>query len=104
MVNNARYSIIWEVGALNNLKEILQYLSKQSVSAPKIVKAGVLNSIKTLERTPFIYEADKLRFPLNKNYRAIIVFSYRISYLVKPDSKEILILRLRHMSREPLGY
>jgi hypothetical protein len=47
---------------------------------------------------------DKLKEPLNKNFRAFVVYSYRVTYQINMEAKEIRILRIRHTSREPLGY
>jgi plasmid stabilization system protein ParE len=49
-------------------------------------------------------EVDKLKAPSGMDFRAFIVFSYRITFQIKLEAKEIRILRVRHTSREPLGY
>ena len=49
-------------------------------------------------------EVDKLKAPSDMDFRAFIVFSYRITFQIKLEAKEIRILRVRHTSREPLGY
>lgn len=53
---------------------------------------------------PFQAEPDELRRPKNDFFRAVVVFSYRITYQIVPDVNEIRILRIRHTSREPLNY
>ncbi|MBK6987032.1 MAG: type II toxin-antitoxin system RelE/ParE family toxin [Bacteroidetes bacterium] len=40
----------------------------------------------------------------NEDFRAFVVFSYRVTYQIKSDKKEIRVLRIRHTSREPFGY
>lgn len=104
MVKQSSFKVIWDVEALNQLKEILTYLEEQSRQASKIVKKGILDRINQIKKNPLICEADKLKFPTDENFRAFIVFSYRITYQFKLDKKEIRILRVRHTSREPLGY
>jgi len=47
---------------------------------------------------------DKLKESPNKDFRAFVVYSYRLTYQIKIDAKEIRVLRVRHTSREPLGY
>ncbi|MBI2270653.1 MAG: type II toxin-antitoxin system RelE/ParE family toxin [Bacteroidetes bacterium] len=102
MVKN--FKIIWDKYALNDLKEILAYLSKQSQQAPKIVKQGVLTRLEIIKTNPLICELDKLKNSPNKEFRAFVVYSYRITYQLKAVSKEIRVVRIRHTSREPLGY
>jgi plasmid stabilization system protein ParE len=105
MVKPTSYKVVWNIEALGQLKEILEYLEKQSNQAPKIVKQAVLEKIKVIKINPLICESDKLKRPsFDKEFRAFVVYSYRISYQIKIDIKEVRILRVRHCSREPLGY
>ena len=104
MVKVLPLKIVWDIEALNQFKEILIHLEQQSVQAPKIVKKEILKRIKLIKNSHHSYEADKLRTPLNDNFRAFVVFSYRVTYQICIELKELRILRLRHTSREPLGY
>jgi plasmid stabilization system protein ParE len=104
MVKASSLKVIWDVDALSQFKEILTYLGEQSKQAPKILKKAILERINQIKHNPLICESDKLKSPTDEDFRAFIVFSYRITYQIKLDKKEIRILRLRHTSREPLGY
>lgn len=104
MVKPKSFKIIWDRKALNDFKEILEFLSKQSSQAPKIVKEGIISKLDIIKTNGFIYEVDKLKDLPNKDFRAFIAYSYRITYQIKLDTREIRVLRVRHTSREPLGY
>jgi plasmid stabilization system protein ParE len=104
MVASKSFTIIWDRDALDNLKEILTHLSKQSNLAPKIVKETILSKLETIKTNAFICETDKLKDVSNPNFRAFIVYSYRITYQIKMETQQIRIIRIRHTSREPLGY
>ena len=104
MVKTFVFKLVWDKIALDNLKEALDYLDLQSKQAPKILKNGIFNKIETLQKNPFICEPDKLKNPKNDEFRAFIVFNYRITYQIKLSEKEIWIIRIRHTIREPLGY
>ena len=104
MVKRKSFSIIWDSNALNDFKEILGFLSKQSFQAPKIVRDGILISLEDVRKNPLIFEIDKLKSKPNNEFRAFVIYSYRITYQVKVAVNEILILRIRHTSREPFGY
>ncbi len=104
MVKPVDYKIVWDRQALDNLKEILVYLEKQSKQAPKIIKTSILVKLDHIKTNPLAFEFDKLKEKPNKNFRAFFVFSYRVTYQVKTDLNEIRVLRIRHTSREPLGY
>ncbi len=98
------YKIIWDRKALDHFKDILAYLEKQSKQAPKIIKDAVISRLNVIKTNPLINEQDKLKDSLNKDFRAFVVFSYRVTYQLKSDAKEIRVLRIRHTSVEPLGY
>ena len=104
MVKTVSFKIVWDRKALDHFKEILTYLGKQSNQAPKIVRDAILTRLDIIKTDPLICEPDKLKSPSDKEFRAFIVFSYRVTYQVKSDVKEIRILRIRHTSREPFGY
>ena len=104
MVKSSSFKITWDQKALDHFKDILTYLEKQSTQAPRIVKIGVINRLELVRKNPLSCEVDLLKEPANKNYRAFVVFSYRITYQIKTEEKEIRVLRIRHCSREPLGY
>lgn len=104
MVKSISVKIIWDRKALDHFKDILTYLEKQSDQAPKIVKAAIISRLSLIKTNPLICELDKLKGSPNKDFRAFVVFSYRVTYQINADLKEIRILRIRHTSREPLGY
>jgi plasmid stabilization system protein ParE len=96
--------VTWDAEALNQFKEILSYLGEQNVQAPKIVKKAILDRIDQIRNNPLLYEPDSLRIPSDIHYRAFIVYNFRVTYQIKPETQEIRILRIRHTSREPLGH
>jgi addiction module RelE/StbE family toxin len=104
MVKNSSLTISWDRKALDNLKEILAYLHKQNPQAPKIVKSAILTRIELIKTNPLISESDKLKDPISKDFRAFVVFSYRVTYQIIIESNQLRIVRIRHTSREPLGY
>jgi plasmid stabilization system protein ParE len=104
MVKSSSFKIVWERKALDNFKDILTYLDKQNVQASKIVKSAIVTRLDTIKTNPLITEVDKLKDSPNKDFRAFVVYSYRVTYQVKNEIQEIRILRIRHTSREPLGY
>jgi len=104
MVKPTSFKIIWDRKALDHFKEILTYIEKQSTQAPKIVKCAIVARLELVKKNPLISEADKLKDSPNKDFRAFVIFSYRVTYQIKSDAKEIRVLRVRHTSREPQGY
>jgi plasmid stabilization system protein ParE len=104
MVKRKSFKIVWDRNALDNFKEILDYLSQQSTEAPRIVKKGVLSRLDVIKTNALICEIDKLKEMPAKEFRAFVVYSYRITYQVKAEQNEIRVVRVRHTSREPLGY
>ena len=104
MVKSVSFKIVWDRKALDNFKEILSYIEKQSKQAPKIVKGAINARLDVIKTNPLIAELDKLKDSPNKEFRAFVIYSYRVTYQIKTDVGEIRVLRIRHTSREPLGY
>ncbi|HXD91705.1 MAG TPA: type II toxin-antitoxin system RelE/ParE family toxin [Bacteroidia bacterium] len=104
MVSKKPFKVIWDKNALDDFKDILSFLAKQSTQAPKIVKEGVLLRLNNIKTNAFIYEIDKLKDEPSKEFRAFVIYSYRVSYQIKTSHQEIRVIRIRHTSREPLGY
>lgn len=104
MVSKKSFKIIWDRSALDDFKETLNFLSKQSPEAPKIVKGAIIARLDTISTNALICEVDKLKDISNKDFRAFVVYSYRLTYQIRSDLKEIRVLRVRHTSQEPLGY
>jgi plasmid stabilization system protein ParE len=104
MVKQTAFKLVWDRKALEHLKDILTYLSKQSEQAPRIVKSAILERLEIIRKSPLTCELDKLKNSPNKDFRAFVVFSYRVTYQIDSKNKEVRILRVRHTSREPLGY
>lgn len=96
--------IVWDKKALDQFIDILSFLEIQSNQAANIVKNAIIDRLDLVKTNPLINEIDKLKDPPKKEFRAFVVFSYRVTYQIKMDKKEIRVLRIRHTSREPLGY
>ncbi|MFN8862699.1 MAG: type II toxin-antitoxin system RelE/ParE family toxin [Flavobacteriales bacterium] len=104
MVKRATFRVIWDAEAISQFADILNYIGGQSEQAPRIVKTAVLKRVDLLRKNPFVFETDKLKDPPDESFRAFVVYSFRVAYQVRQDLKEIRVLRIRHTSREPLGY
>ena len=97
-----KISIEWSSEASINFNELLEYLYKESEIAASIVGNAILDEIEKLAAYPGAHPLDRLKKDNDGNYRACIVYSYRISYYT--DGRTIYVLRIRHTSREPLEH
>lgn len=94
--------IEWHKEATKHFNELLEYLHYESEQAASLVGNAILDEIEKLAVHPTAQPLDRFKKNNDGNYRACIIYSYRISYYV--DSNTIYILRIRHTSREPLEY
>lgn len=101
MVSKKR-QVLWDNKAKENLRKAITYIHKESPQGAKILKNKILETVKKLPSNPDIFEADKLKKENDGSYRVFYAYSYRIVY--KVTEAAILILRVRHTSREPLEY
>jgi mRNA-degrading endonuclease RelE of RelBE toxin-antitoxin system len=84
-VKKSSYKVVWDIRAFEHFKEILKHLAELSNQAPKMVKKAIFERIKTIQENPFVCEYDKLKSPSNKDFRAFVVFSYRVTYQIKHE-------------------
>ena len=94
--------IIWDKLAQKQLKEIYDYVKKESVSGARKVKSEIYSTIELLPSKPYQFAEDPLKINNDSSYRVFYIYSYRISYRITDNA--ILIFRIRHTSREPDAY
>lgn len=92
----------WSEIAWKQLIEALETISLDSLQGAFIVEDAIYNALEAIPENPQIYPQDSLKINNDGSYRAFVVFHYRISYKIQSDA--IVVLRVRHTSREPLGY
>lgn len=94
--------IEWHKPATKQFDELLEYLYYESEQAASLVGNAILDEIEKLAAHPTAQPVDRFKKNNDGNFRACIVYSYRISYYI--DGNIIYILRIRHTSREPLEH
>ena len=102
MVQKKIKTVEWTDDAENQFDEIMEKLSEEAPEAVPIVGNALLDMIESLSAGYDHHPPDRFKKNNRNIYRAAVVFSYRISYLV--DKAHVYILRIRHTSREPLNY
>ncbi len=98
MVIDSR-KIIWDKQAYKHLKEIYDYVKKDSLSGAQKIKTEIYAAIERLPANPYQFTEDPLKSNNDGSYRVFFIYSYRISYRITETA--ILIFRIRHTSREP---
>ena len=89
--------IIWTALALEDLRQIHQFISKDSKQYAAIVVRSVRSSAERLKAFP---ESGRLVPELpGGRYREVIVFPYRIVYRYAEEQNQVLVLAVIHGSR-----
>ncbi len=93
--------IVWTETAQNQLEDIYFYLLEISKSERIINKVidTIYQAVTILKTNSEIYELDEMKQFNDSDFRAIEIYSYRISYKITDNI--IYILRVRHTSRNP---
>ena len=86
--------IHWLEEAIEDLDQIYNFISQNSVYYAIKTVEGILSKVENLKKSPYI---GRRVIKDNQNIREIIYKSYRIIY--KIDSNIILILRVWHSAR-----
>lgn len=94
--------IVWTKSAETGLKDVYDYIFKQSPqNASKVINDILLAVEKTSTRAS-TYLADKWKKNNDGSYRAFEKHHIRISF--KIENNIVIILRVRHTSRKPVAY
>jgi plasmid stabilization system protein ParE len=92
----------WNVKALHNFINILDFIKLDSPTNAKRVKIRVNNIINSIPSNPEMFREDELKENNDATYRVFTKDRIRISYKIEP--KDILIARVVHSSQEPNNY
>ena len=91
------FKIIWTDSAIADLKEIVDYISRDNPLASEKLGRGILEHVKILEIFPFIGPAYPRRS--SGTIREIVYGNYRIFYEVANQLKTVHVLRIWHGAR-----
>ncbi|MES2701019.1 MAG: type II toxin-antitoxin system RelE/ParE family toxin [Bacteroidota bacterium] len=94
--------IVWDKTAVHSFENAISYIGEDSPGNPEKVKKRIQKKVDDLLKHPKRHQLDKLKTDNDGNYRVFIESSYRVSYLI--SEQEIIIIRVRHCSMEPLEY
>ncbi len=102
MVQKKIKPVVWSRNAEKQYFEIMEDLSERAQEALEKVGNALLDLTTNLAGDYDHHPADRFKSGNDGSYKAALVYSYRISYRI--TKTQINILRIRHTSREPLGY
>nr|WP_322626082.1 type II toxin-antitoxin system RelE/ParE family toxin [uncultured Flavobacterium sp.] len=89
--------IIWSAQAVDNLRNISEYISKDSSHFAKVQVRKITQTTKTLKKLPY---SGRIVPEINEqNVRELILGNYRIIYEILPVSNIITILTVHHSAR-----
>lgn len=94
--------VVWDIEALKALANSLEWISNKSPQQAEKVEEEILKRIEILKAQPERFPPDKYKRNNNGTFRAFETHSYRITYLY--SKKEVQIIHVRHVKREPKEY
>jgi plasmid stabilization system protein ParE len=94
--------VIWPQLSKQQLREAYNHIKKDAPASALKVRKSIVNATIELVNHPNKNAADKFKMDNDGSFRAFELFRYRIAYQV--TETEIIILRVRHTSMEPLKY
>lgn len=94
------YSIDWSESALEDLRQIVRYISSDNSEAARRIGNAIINSVGKLSSYP---RFGRIVPELNdEDIRQIVLSPYRIVYEVSDSTKQISIIRVWHGARGDL--
>lgn len=94
-----QYRVIMPRTAKQSLRDIVEYIKKDSPTAASIVRKGLIESAKSLEKLPERFAAETYLSGKKGNYRSLTRWHFKIVYKVLDD--KVVILRFMHTSMNP---
>jgi len=94
--------LIWPQNPKHQLREAYDHIKKDSLVNADKVRNAIVAATLELRDHPNKYAVDKFKTNNDGTFRAFELFHYRIAYRV--TDAEIIVVRVRHTSMEPLGY
>ena len=93
-----QYRVIIPPSAKESLRDIVEYIKKDSPSAAAKVRKKLIEITKSLKDQPERFSVEEYLKDKPGNYRSVTQWHYKIVYKVLSD--EVLILRFMHTSRD----
>lgn len=102
MVVKSLPTIAWGKRAYASLQKAYKFIAEDSLQNAEKVRNEIFKMTRNLPQNPERFALDKFKKNNKGNYRAFEKHSYRVVY--KTSSKEIKIIRIRHIKQEPENY
>lgn len=99
MVKKKKLPVRWDKEAIKSLKDVYDYIKKDSPNQAKRVKNTLLKLAKSLNDFPEKYSRELYLSEEPENFRSVAKWSYKLIYEV--TEKEIIIIMLFHTSQNP---
>lgn len=91
--------ILWDDEAKQSLKEIIQFIAKDSPAGATHVKKTLLKLSRTLGRFPNKFKEEPLLEDLTGNYRSVSKWNWKIVYEV--TNSKVVILQILDTRQDP---
>ena len=92
------FEVLWDIKALSALKKIYDFIFEKSVQGAETVRDEIFEMVESLHSNPERFPEDR---DLKGPYRRCLVRSYRITFRIYPDQKQVLIIHIWNSRRNP---
>lgn len=99
MVRTKKLPIRWDKLAKNNLDDIFEYISEDSITAARRVKKELVKLAHSLNDFPEKFSVEEFLVNEPENFRSVTKWSYKIIYEVTEEY--IIIVDVFHTSQHP---
>lgn len=89
--------VIWSVSARDELKQIYDYIKKDSQDQAKRVKSSIIKEAQNISHFPEKFEKERFLEGMEQEFRSRTIWNYKIVYELRVDS--IVILKVFHTSQ-----
>ena len=94
------YEVVWIPEALTALKDIFEFIKKDSPPAAIKVKQKIILKAKSLKKQPQLHSIEHYLALSKGDFRFVLVYSYKVIFEIAES--RVVILDIFHTSRNPV--
>ena len=98
----AEMIIVWDTPAKTSFKKQIKHIAEESIQSDENVRLDILSMIDQIPQNPEKFPLDRFKKDNDGSFRAFEKHNLRVAYFI--ESKQIRVLRVRHVKQEPKVY
>ncbi len=96
-----RYHVVWSPRATTSLREVYDFINKNSPQGAKRVASELAKLALSLETMPNRFPVEPLLKDESVEFRFAVKWNYKLIYVVEEDAARVVIVQIFNTRRDP---